>query len=75
MPCVQPKPTAPAFGEPWAPAQTAQALKAVLYVVAGLAVYGLYRVGNRAESEEADVPELNASAANCEDYSPWEPEQ
>jgi hypothetical protein len=74
-PRVQSKPTAPAASEPWTPAQTAQALKAALYVVAGLAVYGLYRLGDRAVSDEADAPEPDTSAPDCDDYSPWEPEQ
>jgi len=72
---VQPKPTAAATSESWTPAQTAQVLKAALYIVVGLTVYGLFHLGNKAESEEADVLEPDSSAPNVDDYSPWEPEQ
>jgi hypothetical protein len=66
---------APPASEPWTPAQTAQVLKATLYIVVGLTLYGLYHLGIRAESEETNVLEPDTSAPNGDDYFPWEPEQ
>jgi hypothetical protein len=70
---VPPETAAPPTGEPWTPTQTAQVLKAALYIVVGLTVYGLYYLGIRAESAEADVLESDTSAPNGDDYSTWEP--
>lgn len=63
----------PVTGGPWSPAQTAQMLKAGLYALVGLGLYGLCRLGSAAQSRE-HTSEPDVAVPDDHAYSLWEPE-